>query len=81
MLNVRIYRSFPAWLEPRKESTRGDTVNVEDVRKCMNSLELNDFIERYIAEENSQVEGVDGIYWSLFEEWKKTLKKKPAKIL
>ena len=55
-------------------------LNIKDVRKCRNSLELNDFIERYIAEGNLQVESVDSIYWSLFEEWKKTLKKKPSRM-
>jgi hypothetical protein len=53
-------------------------LNITDVRKCRNSLELNDFVEKYIAEGNSQDESVDSIYWSLFEEWKKTLKKKPT---
>ena len=56
-------------------------LNIEDVRKCRNSLELNDFVERYIAEGTSQDESVDSIYWSLFEEWKKTLKKKPTSML
>jgi len=56
-------------------------LNIKDVRKCRNSLELNDFIERYIAEGNSQNESADNIYWSLFEEWKKTLKKKPTSML
>lgn len=56
-------------------------LNVRDVRKCSNSLELNDFIEKYIAEGNSQGESYDSIYWSLFEEWKKTLKKKPTHML
>ena len=55
-------------------------LNIRDVRKCRNSLELNDFVEKYIAEGNSQDESVDSIYWSLFEEWKKTLKKKPTSI-
>ena len=52
--------------------------NIRDVRKCRNSLELNDFVEKYISEGNSQNESVDSIYWSLFEEWKKSLKKKPT---
>jgi hypothetical protein len=56
-------------------------LNIKDVRKCRNSLELNDFIERYIAEGNSQDESVNTIYWSLFEEWKRTLKKKPTSVL
>ena len=56
-------------------------LNIKDVRKCRNSLELNDFIERYIAEGNSQHESVSSIYWSLFEEWKKSLKKKPTSML
>ena len=56
-------------------------LNFKDVRNCRNSLELNDFIERYIAEGNSQDESVGSIYWSLFEEWKKTLKKKPTTML
>lgn len=51
-----------------------------DVRKCKNALELNDFIEKYIAEGNSRGETVDGVYWRLFEEWKRTLKKKPARM-
>jgi hypothetical protein len=56
-------------------------LNIKDVRKCRNSLELNDFIEKYIAEGNSRDESVDSIYWSLFEEWKKSLKKKPTNML
>ena len=56
-------------------------LDIKDVRKCRNSLELNDFIERYIAEGNSQDESLDSIYWSLFEEWKRTLKKKPTSML
>lgn len=55
-------------------------LNIRDVRKCRNSLELNDFVEKYISEGNSQNESVDSIYWSLFEEWKKSLKKKPASM-
>jgi hypothetical protein len=55
-------------------------LNFRDVRKCRNSLELNDFIERYIAEGNSRDESVNSIYWSLFEEWKKTLKNKPKSM-
>jgi len=53
-------------------------LNIRDVRKCRNSLELNDFVEKYISEGNSQNESVDSIYWSLFEEWKRSLKKKPT---
>ena len=56
-------------------------LNIRDVRKCRNSLELNDFIEKYIAEGNSQNESVDSTYSSLFEEWKRTLKKKPTSML
>jgi hypothetical protein len=56
-------------------------LNIRDVRKCRNSLELNDFIEKYIAEGNSPDESVDDAYWRLFEEWKKTLKKKPARMV
>ena len=56
-------------------------LNIRDVRKCRNSLELNDFVEKFIAEGNLQDESVDSIYWSLFEEWKKTLKKKPTHML
>jgi hypothetical protein len=56
-------------------------LNVRDVKKCRNSLELNDFIEKYIAEGNSSDESFDSIYWHLFEEWKKTLKKKPVRML
>jgi hypothetical protein len=55
-------------------------LNIRDVRKCRNSLELNDFVEKYISEGNSQNESVDTIYWSLFEEWKKSLKKKPTSM-
>jgi len=55
-------------------------LNIKDVRKCRNSLELNTFIERYIAEGNSKDESVDSIYWSLFEEWKRALKKKPMSM-
>lgn len=56
-------------------------MNFKDVRNCRNSLELNDFIEKYIAERNSQGENVNNMYWSLFEEWKKTLKNKPKGML
>jgi hypothetical protein len=56
-------------------------LNIKDVGKCRNSLELNDFIEKYIAEGNSQDESIDSIYWNLFEEWKRTLKKKPTSML
>jgi hypothetical protein len=56
-------------------------LNIRDVRKCRNSLELNDFVEKFIAEGNLQDESVDSIYWCLFEEWKKTLKKKPTSML
>ena len=55
-------------------------LNIKEVSKCRNSLELNDFVEKYISEGNSQNESVDSIYWSLFQEWKKSLKKKPASI-
>jgi len=56
-------------------------LSITDVRKCRNSLELNDFVEKYIAERNSQDESVASIYWTLYEEWKKTLKKKPTRML
>jgi hypothetical protein len=56
-------------------------LNIWDVRKCRNSLELNDFIEQYVAEGNSSNESFDSIYWNLFEEWKKTLKSKPTRML
>ncbi len=56
-------------------------LNSRDVRKCRDSLELNDFVEKYIAEGVSQDETVDSVYWGLYEEWKKTLKKKPARKL
>ena len=56
-------------------------LNIRDVRKCRNSLELNDFVEKYIAEGNLQDESVASIYWSLFEEWKKSLKRKPTNML
>jgi hypothetical protein len=56
-------------------------LNIRDVKKCRNSLELNDFIEKYISEGNSSDESFDSIYWHLFEEWKKTLKKKPVRML
>jgi hypothetical protein len=56
-------------------------LNIRDVRKCRNSLELNDFIEKYIAEGNSHDESIDSTYWSLFEEWKRALKKKPTSML
>jgi len=55
-------------------------LNIRDVRKCRNSLELNDFIEKYIAEGNSPDETFDTIYRRLFEEWKKTLKNKPVRM-
>ena len=62
-------------------STRGKKVilllDIRDVRKCRNSLELNAFIERYAAEGNVLNESFDRIYWSLFEEWKRSLKSKP----
>jgi hypothetical protein len=54
-------------------------LDIKDVRKCRNSLELNDFIEKYIAEGDLANESFDSIYWNLFEEWKKTLKRKPAR--
>jgi len=54
-------------------------LNIRDVRKCRNSLELNDFIEKYVAEGNSPNESFGSIYWNLFEEWKKSLKSKPAR--
>ena len=53
-------------------------LNIKDVRKCRNSLELNDFVEKYISEGNSQNESIESIYWNLFEEWKKSLKRKPT---
>jgi hypothetical protein len=56
-------------------------LDIRDVRKCRNSLELNDFIEKYIAEGNSQDGSIDRTYWSLFEEWKRALKKKPTSML
>jgi hypothetical protein len=56
-------------------------LNIRDVRKCRNSLELNDFVEKFIAEGNLQGESIDSVYWSLFEEWKKALKKKPTHML
>jgi hypothetical protein len=56
-------------------------LDIRDVRKCRNSLELNDFIEKYIAEGNSQDGSIDRTYWNLFEEWKRALKKKPTSML
>ena len=56
-------------------------LNFKDVRKCRNSIELNEFIEKYAAQGNLSNESFDRIYWSLFEEWKKTLKKKPTSML
>lgn len=56
-------------------------LNSRDVRKCRNSFELNNFVEKYIAEGNSHDETVDSVYWTLYEEWKKTLKRKPTRIL
>jgi hypothetical protein len=53
-------------------------LNIRDVRKCKNSLELNEFIEKYFAERNSSNESFASIYRSLFEEWKNSLKSKPA---
>ena len=55
-------------------------LNIRDVRKCRNSSELNEFIEKYIAEGNSPNESFGSIYWSLFEEWKNSLKSKPARV-
>jgi hypothetical protein len=52
-------------------------LNSRDVRKCRNSLELNEFIEKYAAEGNPSKESFDSIYWNLFEEWKRALKTKP----
>jgi len=54
-------------------------LDMRDVRKCKNSLELNNFIEKYIAERHSSKESFDSMYWNLFEEWKKSLKNKPAR--
>jgi hypothetical protein len=54
-------------------------LNIRDIRKCKNSLELNDFIEKYIAQGNPSNESFDSIYWNLFEEWKKSLKNKPGR--
>jgi len=56
-------------------------LNIRDVKKCRNSLELNDFIEKYVAERNSSNESYNSMYWNLFEEWKRTLKRKPAHTL
>jgi hypothetical protein len=55
-------------------------MNIRDVRKCRDSLELNQFIEKYIAEGNSSGESFDSIYLRLFTEWKKSLKNKPARM-
>jgi hypothetical protein len=54
-------------------------LDIRDIRKCKNSLELNDFIEKYIAQGNPSKESFDSIYWNLFEEWKKSLKNKPVR--
>ena len=54
-------------------------LNFKDVRKCRNSIELNEFIEQYAAQDGSN-ESFDTIYWNLFEEWKKALKAKPASM-
>jgi len=54
-------------------------LSAKDVRKCRNSSELNDFIEKYIAERNSPNESFNSTYWNLYEEWKKTLKNKPLR--
>jgi hypothetical protein len=56
-------------------------LNSRDVRKCKNSLELNEFIEKYAAEGNMSNESFDSIYWTLFEEWKRGLKTKPSRKL
>jgi hypothetical protein len=56
-------------------------VNIKDVRKCRDSVELNEFVERYFAEGNSHGDTINSIYWRLYEEWKKSLKKKPARML
>ena len=55
-------------------------LNFKDVRKCRNSLELNEFIEKYAAQGGLSNESFDTIYWNLFEEWKKALKAKPASM-
>lgn len=55
-------------------------LNSRDVRKCKNCLELNDFIEKYVAEGNLSNESFDNIYWNLFEEWKRGLKTKPSRM-
>jgi hypothetical protein len=54
-------------------------LDIRDIRKCKNSLELNDFIEKYVAQGNPSKESFDSIYWNLFEEWKKSLKNKPGR--
>ncbi|MGA2310497.1 MAG: hypothetical protein ABSG57_13240 [Candidatus Bathyarchaeia archaeon] len=56
-------------------------LNFKDVRKCRNSVELNEFIEKYAAQGNPSSESFDSIYWNLFEEWKKALKAKPGRTL
>ena len=56
-------------------------LNFKDVRKCRNSVELNEFIEKYAVQRNSSNESFDSIYWNLFEEWKKALKAKPRRTL
>lgn len=56
-------------------------LNFKDVRKCRNSIELNEFIEKYAAQGNPSNESFDSIYWNLFEEWKRALKAKPARAL
>ena len=56
-------------------------LNFKDVRKCRNSIELNEFIEKYAAQGNPPNESFDAIYWNLFEEWKRSLKAKPTRAL
>jgi hypothetical protein len=56
-------------------------LNFKDVRKCTNSIELNEFIEKYAAQGNQSNERFDTIYWNLFEEWKRALKAKPPRAL
>lgn len=53
-------------------------LNIRDARKCKNALELNEFIEKYVAERNSSNESFSSIYRRLFEEWKNSLKSKPT---
>jgi len=57
------------------------SLNFKDVRKCRNSAELNELIEKHVGQGNPSKESFREICWNLFEEWKKALKAKLGSIL